>query len=85
MVAASDLSKTVWANKNGDVDEGEVAKMLLQEGIFDEMEEDFKTIIATKAKIPSAVGSKQEKQLISVLTPKMRERIGRSSANFFQL
>lgn len=77
-VAANDLSKTVWAQPGGtSVQEDHVAQMLKSEGFFDEMEQDFKTIVAVKNRVPNAVGTQKEKQLISVLTPKMRERIGK--------
>lgn len=62
------LGKTIWASN--DVDELEWANKLKEKGIFDQMEEEFKT-----RQIVKVVTAKKKKEYVSILEPKSQERI----------
>lgn len=84
------LSKTVWGKST--LDENEVARLLQTDGVFDEMEEDFKAkklVLNLDGQIItlpdifdlaylsfSTAAKREKKELISVLDPRSRHRIG---------
>ncbi|MBW0464588.1 hypothetical protein O181_004303 [Austropuccinia psidii MF-1] len=66
-ISKDSISKTVWASNF--IDENRLLDMLREDGVFLEIEKDF------KAKQAKAIGMKKKEALKSILDPRVRQRI----------